>query len=126
MKLRFTAFSISSMDMNTVMIFRRNRKPATPRANRIALSVRNHEMGTSAISIHLLSCQNDCAQNCNQDKDGGHFKRKKVSGEQRHAHIVRRAPGICNGSGMRRQTLESTEVYCAGRKHALHDPAHRD
>ena len=43
MKLRFTALSISSMDMNTVMMLRRNRNPATPSANRIALRIRYQE-----------------------------------------------------------------------------------
>ena len=46
MKLRLTAFSISSIDMNTVMMLRRNRKPATPSANSTALSVRYQEIGT--------------------------------------------------------------------------------
>ena len=36
------------MDMNTVMMLRRNRKPATPSANSIALSVRYQEIGTRA------------------------------------------------------------------------------
>src|ERR1035441_5865798 len=55
-KLRFTAFSISSMDMNTVMTLRRNRKPATPRANKIALRVRNQEIGTWVIIGVLTPC----------------------------------------------------------------------
>ncbi len=46
MKLRLTALSISSMDMNTVMMLRRNRNPATPSANRIALRIRYQESGT--------------------------------------------------------------------------------
>ena len=46
MKLRFTALSISSIDMNTVMMLRRNRNPATPSTNRIALRVRYQESGT--------------------------------------------------------------------------------
>src|SRR5882724_1356940 len=36
MKLRFTALSINSMDMNTVMMFLRNRNPATPNEKRTA------------------------------------------------------------------------------------------
>src|SRR5208283_6168367 len=38
--------SISSMDMKMVMMLRRKRKPATPSANRMALRVRNQDMGT--------------------------------------------------------------------------------
>jgi hypothetical protein len=58
-------------------------KPATPSANRIALSVRYQESGTSGSSIHLLSRQNDAPDNGDQDQHAGDFKRQQVGGEQR-------------------------------------------
>src|SRR5262249_20326757 len=39
-KVRFTALSISSIDMKIVMMFRFSRKPITPRQNSIALRIR--------------------------------------------------------------------------------------
>src|ERR1035441_2972577 len=92
-KLRFTAFSISSMDMNTVITLRRNTKPATPNTNRMALSVRNQEIGTgmSVMSVHLLPRQDNGAHDADQDQDGGRLERQQVGGEQRAADIERRA-----------------------------------
>ena len=97
MKLRFTALSISSMDMNTVMMLRRNRKPATPSANRIALSVRYQESGIRRSVkrkrrhlVDLLSRQHDRAEDGDQDQDAGDFKRQQVGGEQPLADLLRR------------------------------------
>src|SRR5689334_11928312 len=92
MKLRLTALSISSMDMNTVMMFRRNRKPATPRANRTALRVKNHDIGICVISVHFLSRQNDGANDRDQDEDGSDFEGEQVGGEQGSADLFRAAP----------------------------------
>ena len=44
-KLRFTAFSISSIDIKMVMMLRLSRKPNTPSENRIALRMRYQERG---------------------------------------------------------------------------------
>src|SRR6185436_11780966 len=91
MKLRFTAFSISSMDMNTVIMLRRSRNPSTPSANRIALSVRYQEGGTAAgrgpsgILVHLLASQHDRSQNRDQDQHAGHFEWQQVDREQASA-----------------------------------------
>ena len=89
MKLRFTALSISSIDMNTVMMLRRNRKPATPSANRIALRIRYQESGTLGREcrhlIHLLSGEDDRADDRDQDQDGGDFKGQQIGGEELRA-----------------------------------------
>jgi len=44
-KLRFTAFSISSIDMKMVMMLRLSRKPSTPRENNTALRMRYQDSG---------------------------------------------------------------------------------
>src|SRR5229473_3104543 len=99
MKVRFTAFNISSMDMNTVMMLRRNRKPATPSANSTALSSRYQESGTPCdISIQLLSGEHDGAEDGDQDQDAGDFEGQQILGEQRAADFERGA------------ALESAEV----------------
>src|SRR5580704_11884110 len=57
MKLRLTAFSISSIDMKTVMMLRRNRNPATPSTKSTALRIRYQERGTPVIEITILRMQ---------------------------------------------------------------------
>src|SRR5579859_3041919 len=49
-KLRFTALSISSMDMKMVMMFRLSKKAETPKQNRMALRIRYQESGTMSAS----------------------------------------------------------------------------
>src|SRR5262245_39104009 len=111
MKLKFTALSISSIDMNTVMIFRRNKKPATPRVNRTALRIRYQERGTPVIdttprtrnhprseirnptslfSLQFLSRQNDRSNNSDQNQDGRYLERQQIPREQRLADILGR------------------------------------
>src|SRR5256885_8879200 len=111
MKLRSTAFSISSMDMNTVMILRRNRNPATPSTNNTALSVRNQEIGTPVILFQFLTRQNNGADNRDQNQDRSHFEGQQIGGEQGIADIASGTAG------------EAAEMYrCArapGREHAL-------
>src|SRR5262252_1923928 len=87
MKLRFTALSISSIDMNTVIILRRNRKPATPSANKIALRIKYQEKGTPTtkgigILFDLLPGQNDGAHDGDQNQHARNFEWKQVGGKQ--------------------------------------------
>src|SRR5689334_6084034 len=96
--------------MNTVIMLRRSRKPRTPRAKRIALSVRYQDGGTAAgrgpsgILVHLLAGQNDGAQNRDQDQDAGDFERQQVNGEQA-------APDFRSGSA-----LEGSKDHWRGRR----------
>src|SRR5436190_15834155 len=100
------------MDMNAVMILRRNRNPATPSTNNTALSVRNQEIGTPVILFQFLTRQNNGADNRNQNQDRSHFKDQQISGEQGVADIASGTAG------------EAAEMNgCArppDRKHALH------
>src|SRR5512132_996743 len=114
MKLRFTAFSISSMDMNTVMILRRNRNPATPSTNNTALSVRNQEIGTPVMLFQFLSRQNDGADNRDQDQDRSHFEDQQILREQGVADIASRAAGET-------AELHRSAGCSAGREHALYE-----
>src|ERR1039457_23787 len=91
MKLRFTALSISSMDMNTVITLRRSTKPETPSANSTALRIRYQEMGTPVILLQLLSRQHHGAQNGDQNEDRHHLERQQKLREQRAAHVERGA-----------------------------------
>src|SRR5882724_11583706 len=54
MKLRFTAFSMSSIDMKIVMMLRRKRNPATPSTNSTALRMRYQDKGTPVIFKTLV------------------------------------------------------------------------
>src|ERR1019366_5933692 len=114
MKLRLTALSISSMDMNTVMMLRRNRNPATPIANKIALRIRYQAMGVLGgswgILVDLPSRQDDRPQDGNQDQDAGDFKREQVCGEKS-------SPDIERGALAKRS--EDDSLAC--RQHALDD-----
>src|SRR5437588_12886935 len=91
MKLRLTALSISSIDMNTVMIFLRNRKPAIPSENRMALRSRYHDKGT-AVGIggmsDFLPCEDNRADNGDQDQDGCHFERQQILGKEAEADFL--------------------------------------
>ncbi len=77
------------MDMNTVMMLRRNRNPATPSANRIALRVRYQERGRGGSSAYsdLLARQDDRAEDGDQNQNGGDFERQQVVGEQAAADV---------------------------------------
>src|SRR5947207_8508260 len=87
MKVRFTALSISSIDMKMVMIFRRKRNPATPSANNTALRMRYQERGTPVIGlIHLLQSEHDRPQNGDQDQHGSHFEGQQISRERSEEH----------------------------------------
>src|SRR5579862_10000962 len=79
------------MDINTVMILRRSRKPEAPSANNTALRIRYHERGTPVISIELLAGQHHRAQNGDQDQHGYHLEGQQVLREKRAAN-VRRSP----------------------------------
>src|SRR5450755_5043901 len=92
MKLRFTALSISSMDMKTVITLRRRRNPAMPRANNTALRIKYHESGTPAdMLFHLLLRQHYRAQYGNQDQHRDHFEGQQKLGEEGAPHIERRS-----------------------------------
>src|SRR6267154_3951707 len=94
MKVRFTALSISSIDMKMVMMLRRKRNPATPSANSTALRIRYQEIGTPVILlIHLLQGQNDRADDRDQNQNRRHFEREKIAREQRLAHVLCCATG---------------------------------
>src|SRR3954471_19727901 len=88
MKLRLTAFSMSSIDMNRVMMLRRNRNPATPSMKSTALRIRYQEIGTPVILVHLLHRENYGADDRDQNQQRGHFERQQVSGEQRAADVL--------------------------------------
>src|SRR5450631_1855574 len=90
MKLRLTALSISSIDMKSVMMLRRNKNPATPSTNNTALRMRYQDKGTPVMSIHFLSRQHDGADDCDQDQYRGHFEGQQVSREERLADVLRR------------------------------------
>src|ERR1035438_9504131 len=92
MKVRFTALSISSIDMKTVITLRRRMNPAIPRLNNTALRIRYQESGTPAdMLLHLLLRQNHRAQNGDQDQHRNHFEWQQILGEQRAPDIQRRA-----------------------------------
>src|SRR5580700_7381265 len=118
MKLRFTAFSISSIDMNTVITLRRKTKPATPSANRIALRIRYQDNGTlcgsTGISVDLPSREYDCPEDRNQDQHTDHFKGQQVNFKKPLADFVSSA------------VLERAELHAfGGREHALNDISHQ-
>src|SRR5580765_5647971 len=114
MKLRLTAFSISSIDMNTVMILRRNRNPATPSTNNTALSVRNQEIGTPVMLFQFLPRQNDGADNGDQDQNRSHFEGQQIRREQGAADIAGRP--ACETA-----ELNHGASRAPGRGHALHE-----
>src|SRR5579885_1304244 len=120
MKLRFTALSISSIDMKTVIRLRRNKNPATPRPNRIALRMRYQESGvgpvkgSGGILIDLLARENDRADDGDQDQDAGDFEGQQVGGEQPRP------------DGLRPALEERSEAYAAGgRQQYLHHICHQ-
>src|SRR5579872_4959893 len=82
MKVRLTALSISSIDMKTVIMLRRNRNPATPSTNRIALRIRYQERGTPVISIHLLSGEHDRSDDGDQNQHRGDLEGQQVAREE--------------------------------------------
>src|SRR5580700_4137946 len=90
---------MSSMEMKTVITLRRNRNPATPRVNRIALRIRYQASGTlwgkgiSGMLFDLLAGKHDCAENRDQDQDAGDFKGQHIDIEQRAAELLRIAVG---------------------------------
>src|SRR5690242_6524667 len=91
MKVRFTAFNISSMDMKTVITLRRKRNPATPRVNSTALSRRYQERGTPCMSVELLARQHDSPENGDQDQHGSDFERQQILGEEGAPDVLGRA-----------------------------------
>jgi hypothetical protein len=81
MKLKFTALSISSIDMNTVMTLRRNRNPATQREQDGAedqIPGNGNAGGQRRHLLDLLLRQDDRAQNRDQDQHAGDFERQQV------------------------------------------------
>src|SRR5579862_1776735 len=102
---RFTALSISSMDMNTVMMFRRTRKPTTPSPKRIALSARKYEIGTTSSLLQTLAdaCaarplilslrQHHRPEDGDQDQNRSQFERENKILEQQQRQPPRRTFG---------------------------------
>src|SRR6476469_4149911 len=86
MKVRFTAFSINSIDMKMVMMLRLSRKPSTPRQKSTALRIKYQESGTM---LALLPSQHHRTHDRNQDEDGGDFKRQQEIAEQEASDEVR-------------------------------------
>src|SRR3954451_7643278 len=96
MKLRFTALSINSIDMNTVMMFLRNRNPATPNENKTALRMRYQESGTVVGRggiLDLFPCEHDGSDDGDQNQNRGNFERQQVRREQGAADFLRSATG---------------------------------
>src|ERR1022692_1461490 len=92
MKLRFTAFSISSIDMKTVITLRRRMNPAIPRLNNTALRIRYQESGTPAdMLLHLLLRQNHRAPNGDEEHHRNPREGQQILGEQRTPAFRRRA-----------------------------------
>src|ERR1700722_16475068 len=93
---------MSSMEMKTVITLRRNRNPATPRVNRIALRIRYQASGTlwgkgiSGMLFDLLAGKHDCAENRDQDQDAGDFKGQHVNIKQSASELLR-IP-VCHGA----------------------------
>src|SRR5580698_1144134 len=87
------------MEMKTVMTLRRNRNPATPKVNRIALRIRYQARGTlcgrgmSGILFDLLAAENDGSKNCDQDQDAGDFEGQQVGLEEAASDLLRIAVG---------------------------------
>src|SRR5580700_9085881 len=115
MKLRLTAFNISSIDMNTVITLRRNRNPAMPSVNNTALRIRYQESGTPAdMLLHLLLRQHHRAQNSDQDQHRNHFEGQQILGEERAPYVERGA------------VLEPAEAHVARSwKHVLREVRHQ-
>src|SRR5579862_9910564 len=103
MKLRLTAFSISSIDMKMEMMFLRNKKPAMPSANNTALRIRYQARGGPLI-LQLLSREHDGADDRDENQDGSNFKRQQILGEQRAADVLGGA------------ALEGAEMHHRGRR----------
>src|ERR1039457_51208 len=75
------------------MMLRRSRKPATPRTNSTALSVRNQEIGTAPISVHLLVRQDNGAHDRDQDQDRCGVRGCRVGGKRAPPSALRVAAG---------------------------------
>src|ERR1039457_3588069 len=86
MKLRFTALSINSMDINTVITLRRSTKPEIPSANSTALRIRYQEIGTPVILLQLLSRKHDGAQDGYQDQHRHYLEGKQELSKERAAY----------------------------------------
>src|ERR1700733_4067373 len=90
---------MSSMDMNTVMTLRRNRNPATPKVNRIALRIRYQARGTlcgrgiSGMLINLLAGEHDGSNDGDEDQDAGDFERQQVGKKEAAPDFLRIAVG---------------------------------
>src|SRR5437773_7094060 len=87
------------MDINTVMMLRRNRNPATPKVNRMALRIRYQASGTlcgkgiSGILIDLLAGEHDGSDDGDENQDAGDFKRQQVDQEKAASDLLRIAVG---------------------------------
>src|SRR3954470_6260894 len=81
-KLRFTALSISSTHMNTMIALRRISTPNTPIANSAA------EKNSASASIlcprfATLFSENHCSDHRGQQQDARHFEREQIFVEER-------------------------------------------
>src|SRR5690606_31983217 len=82
---RFTAFSISSTHRKMMIALRRTRNPATPPANRKALSSNapvSKPMPSASTSGHLPPRQDDRADHRHEEQHGRHLERDHVVVEQ--------------------------------------------
>src|SRR5579871_6501624 len=84
-KLRFTAFNINSIDMNTVMTLRLIKNPATPSTNNTALRIRYQLTGI----IRPPLAQDHRAHDRDKDQDGGDFERQQELTEKQFADLPR-------------------------------------
>ncbi len=89
MKVKFTALSISSMDMKTVMMLRRKMKPATPSVNKNSAQdqVPAQRDGSVSAWSDFLSGEHDRAHDRDQDQDRGHFKGQQIGGEKFSSNV---------------------------------------
>src|ERR1022692_4913967 len=92
-KLRFTALSINSMDMNTVTMLRFSRNPATPSTNRTALNIRYQLTGI----IRPPLAQHHRAHDGHQDQHRGDFEGQQKFAEQQFAYLARVIAGEQRG-----------------------------
>src|SRR5581483_4472964 len=93
MKVRLTAFNISSIDIKMVMMLRRLMKPAMPIAKSTALRIRYQERGTEVILVDLLSAEHDGADERDQDQNRDDFEGEQIIGEEQTADLGGTARG---------------------------------
>src|SRR5690348_3273732 len=102
-KVRFTALSINSTHMNTMIAFRRINTPKTPIVN----STAEKNSASASIVLSALFAENHRADDRREKQDARHFEREQILIEERPGH---RRDGAVLGDLARRETLRQREI----------------